>query len=414
MKNSDHRIISLIGLLLFAEGCVKSVDTETAGAFTDSIPAFTVDPFWPKPLPNNWLMGQVGGVAIDSKDHIWIIQRPKSLGKEETDASAFPPAEFSIIPAPPVIEFDPDGNMIQAWGGPSEHYDWPESMEHGIFVDQEDNVWINGGGPDGHHQVLKFRPDGTFLFRIGKARESAGSDASQLEASPSQVGALARAEARSNDTIQLGTPTDFAVNQNTNELYVADGYLNHRIIVFDARTGKYKRYWGAYGKRPVDLQGSYDPGYPPSQHNPSDPDNSPLQQLSTVHGVGVANDELVYVCDRSNNRIQVFEKNGKFVFENFIAQNTLGYGSVWDLAFSHDPEQTFIYVADGTNNCVRILRRDKLTEVGHVGRLGRYAGQFMGLHNVATDSKGNIYTAEVFTGKRVQKFILANKPFADQ
>ena len=404
MKTLPYPLTFFFGLLFFTSGCDRSADPATAEKFTDSIPAFTVDPFWPKPLPNNWLMGQVGGVAVDSKDNIWIIQRPKSLGKEETDASDFPPAEFSIIPAPPIIQFDREGNMIQAWGGPSEHYDWPETMEHGIFIDHEDNVWINGGGPDGH-QVLKFRPDGTFLLRIGQPRGLAETNGIQLLASPSQVSTPKR-EARSNDTLQLGTPTDFAVNPNTNEVFVSDGYLNHRVIVFDATTGKYKRHWGAYGKKPVDLRGSYDPGYPPSQRNPPDADVSPLQQLSTVHGIGISNDELVYVCDRSNNRIQVFEKNGEFVFENFIAKSTLGYGSVWDLAFSHDPQQTFVYVSDGTNNCVRILRRDKLEEVGRFGRLGRYAGQFIGLHNVATDSKGNIYTTEVFTGKRVQKFVL--------
>lgn len=351
----------------------KPTKTETIGKFKKSIPDFNVNPFWPKPLPNNWLIGQVSGVAIDSKDHIWIIHRPNSLGEDETATHS--PNVFPYDPAPPIIEFDIEGNMIQSWGGSGEEFEWPES-EHGIFIDHEDNIWI-GGASDNDHQVLKFRADGTLLLQIGKAGKTGGND----------------------DTNLLGKPTEFDVDPIANEVYIADGYLNNRIIVYDASTGKYKRHWGAYGKEPKK----------PSQDE-FDPDMPPPKQFGTpVHSVRISTDELVYVCDRSNNRIQVFEKNGNFVNEKFIAKNTRGLGSTWDMDFSHDSQQTFVYVADGTNQCVHILQRENLKEIKHFGRMGRYAGQFIWVHNVTADSKGNIYTGEVYTGKRVQKFILSNK-----
>ena len=368
MKKINFYLIA--GICLFIACLRSNEEIKTAGELADSIPIFKVDPFWPKPLSNNWLIGQVAGVAVDSKDHIWIIHRPKSLGEDEAMPTISPP-QLPYTPAPPIIEFDVEGNIIQAWGGPGEGYEWPEE-EHGIFVDYEDNVWIGGGGPN-DHQVLKFRPDGTFLLQIGKAGKTGGS----------------------NDTAFLGQPTEIDVDPITNEVYIADGYLNHRIIIFDANTGKYVRHWGAYGKRPDDSpQDPYDPNMPPSR-----------QFGSPVHAVRISHDGLVYVCDRSNNRIQVFQKDGKFLQEALIAKRTMVHGSVWDIDFSHDPKQTFIYVPDGANQCVRILLRENLKVVGHFGRIGRYAGQFIWIHNVAVDSRGNIYTTEVYTGKRVQKFI---------
>jgi DNA-binding beta-propeller fold protein YncE len=334
----------------------------------DPIPAFKVDPYWPEPLPNNWLIGQVSGIAIDSKDHIWVIHRPKSLGSDESMPNLLPP-HLPYSPAPSIMEFDSGGKLIQAWSDLDKDLNWPES-EHGIFIDHEDNVWI-GGFTD--HRVLKFRPDGKLLLQIGKSGKTGGS----------------------NDTTLLGGPTDVDVDRETNEVYIADGYVNHRIIVFDATTGKYKRHWGAYGRKPDDA----DPG-------PYDREKvtSPLQFSNPVHAVRISNDGLVYVCDRRNNRIQVFQKDGKFIREVFICKETSGAGTAWDLDFSRSPGQELIFVADGTNQCVWILHRENLQVMGHFGRIGRYAGQFMWIHNVAVDSKGNIYTAEVHTGKRIQKF----------
>jgi DNA-binding beta-propeller fold protein YncE len=333
-----------------------------------SITSFKVDPYWPQPLPNNWLMGQVSGIAVDSKDHIWVIHRPKSLGSDESMPNLLP-GHLPYRPAPSIMVFNCSGILIDTWSDIDHGSNWPEN-EHGIFIDHEDNVWI-GGFTD--HQVLKFSPDGKLLLRIGKAGKTGGS----------------------NDTTLLGGPTDVDVDPETNEVYIADGYVNHRVIVFDATTGNYKRHWGAYGNKPSDSEpGTYD-------RNAS---SSPLQFSNPVHAVRISNDGLVYVCDRRNNRIQIFQKNGKFLREVFICKETSGAGTAWDLDFSTDPEQKLIYLADGTNQCVWTLDRESLEVLGNFGRIGRYAGQFMWLHNLAVDSRGNIYTAEVHTGKRIQKF----------
>ena len=358
---SLSRVLFFLSLFLIFHSCARSAGT--SGDFADSTPEFMVDPFWPKPLPNNWLIGRVAGIAVDSRDHIWIINRPGSLGWDERES--MPPERFSFVPAPPVIEFDPEGNLIQAWGGPGEGFEWPEE-EHGLFIDHEDNIWINGGG-SGNYQALKFSRDGRFILAIGKPGETGGN----------------------NDTILLGYPAEFDVDPIENEIYIADGYTNNRIIVFDASTGKYKRHWGAYGNKPEDF------------YNRRMLD---LNQFNVPHAVRISNDGLVYVADRGNSRIQVFEKNGTFVFEEFFTKEHRGLGTAWDLDFSHDPEQKFIYMADGTNQHVWILERENLKVVDHFGHWGRNAGQFIWLHSIASDSKGNIYTSEVLTGKRVQKF----------
>jgi DNA-binding beta-propeller fold protein YncE len=354
-------------------GCTSSTDNSITREAADAVPSFQVDPFWPQTFPDNWITGQVSGIAVDSKNHIWIVHRPGTLGLDEggPDGESQKPA---YSPAPPVMEFDSGGKMLQSWGGPGEGYEWPVG-EHGIFVDGEDNVWIcaaNGKTNKDHH-VLKFKSDGSFLLQIGIPGETGGS----------------------NDTLRLGRPTDIAVDQAANEVYITDGYLNRRLIVFDSNTGEYKRHWGAYGNKPEDVS----PG-------PYDPDLPPPQQFDVPHAVIISDEGLVYLCDRSHNRIQVFQKNGKFIFEEFVARNTSGLGSTWDIDFSHDPGQKYIYVADGTNQCVWILERENLKTVSKFGRIGRYAGEFIWVHSIAADSFGNIYTGEVYTGKRTQKFSL--------
>jgi DNA-binding beta-propeller fold protein YncE len=324
-------------------------------------PRFAVDPSWPKPLPNRWLLGQVSGVAVDRHDHVWIVQRPKSLTEDERGAALTPPRSLCCVPAPPVMEFDAEGNLLQAWGGPGHGYDWPAN-EHGIFVDHHDHVWLAGNGDKDHH-VLKFTRAGRFVLQIGKPG-AGGGDA---------------------DTRNLGRPADVRVDPGANELYVADGYGNHRVIVFDAATGAYKRHWGANGRPPGE------PGVK-AFGNP-------------VHCVRIAADGLVYVCDRRNNRIQVFRRDGTFVRELAVAPDTRGNGAVWDLDFSADRGQTYLYAADGENNHVWLLQREGGKILSRLGRSGRYAGQFHWVHNLAVDSKGNLYTAEVETAKRVQKFV---------
>ena len=314
-------------------------------------------------------------MAIDANDHVWIVQRPKSLSDREIGASQKPPTSECCIPAPSVIEFDPDGNVLQAWGNKDTTQRWFDS-EHGIFVDKE-NVWI-GGNSTTDQVVLKFSRGGELLLRIGEWGVTKGS----------------------NDTKHLGRPADIAVDTFANEVYIADGYGNRRIIVFDAKTGEYKRHWGAYGGPPND-----------NALSPYNPNDKPASYFrNPVHAVRLSVDDLVYTADRINNRIQVFKKDGAFVRESFIALQTLGVGSVWDIELSPDANQTYMYIADGMNMKVWILNRSTLEVVGSFGHGGRNAGEFGWVHNVAMDSKGNLYTTEVRPGMRIQKFRPATSP----
>lgn len=346
-------------------------------------PTFEVDPMWPQALPERWLVGAVVGVAVDSRDHVWIVHRPATLQPNETRSV--------WEAAPPVLEFDPAGRVVSSWGGPGPGYDWPD-LEHGIHVDDDDNVWVAGGGPN-DAQILKFSREGKFLMQIGRKGRNGGS----------------------NDVENLGGAAHMTVDHVANEVFVADGYVNHRVIVFDATTGAYKRHWGAYGKRPDDtyfeaagehlptpFSGAVQHENAPSQYAPDGP---PAPQFRIVHAVRISRDDLVYVCDRTNDRIQVFRKDGTFVKEAFVARETLGSGSVWDIAFSSDPAQTYLLVPDGTNQQIWVLLRETLEVVTAFGRAGHWAGQFYGAHNIAMDSKGNLFITETYEGKRVQKFV---------
>ncbi len=340
---------------------------------TASVPAFQVDPYWPKPLPNNWILGQVSGVAVDARDHVWAIHRPRSLTDREAGAVQDPPLSECCVPAPSVIEFDPDGNVVQAWGGPNDANQerWPQT-EHGLFIDSDGNVWNTFIGGD-DQVVLKSTPDGKRLLTIGEWGTTKGS----------------------NDPTTLGQPADIAVDPVASEVYVADGYGNRRIVVFDSKTGAYKRHWGAYGERPHD-----------DELPPYDPDGQVVRSFRRpMHAVVIGEDGLVYTADRINNRIQVFQKSGQFVKEEFLATRTLAMGAVWDFAFSVDPGQTHVFVPDGTNQKVWILTREDLKPVGAFGRGGRMAGYFGWVHSIAADSMGNLYTGEVETGKRLQRFV---------
>jgi DNA-binding beta-propeller fold protein YncE len=333
-------------------------------------PQFQVDPFWPKPLPNNWLLGQVAGIRVDRFDHIWVVQRPGSLDKRDLAAQQNPPQAKCCAAAPPVLVFDQSGNLIRSWGGPGKGYDWPKS-EHSVYIDDNDFIWLAGNDKtDG--QILKFTMDGKPVLQIGKPIDKADS----------------------NSTERLGSPADIAVDVAAKEVYAADGYTNRRVVVFDSETGAYKRHWGAYGNRPSDEKTPpYDPGKPVSQ-----------QFGNPVHCVRISKDGLVYVCDRINDRYQIFRKDGTFVSEHFFERNTRLNGSVYEIAFSPDREQKFIYMVDGSNGEVRIVERATNETLGRFGRVGRQAGEFVAAHNIAVDLEGNIYTAEVASGQRVQKF----------
>jgi DNA-binding beta-propeller fold protein YncE len=393
--------IALLGAL--AVGSIVLGKRAVVQAASVMAPRFEVDPLWPKPLPNHWLLGQTIGVSVDAQDHIWIIHRAGSLEPGERHATTTPPIAQCCAPAPPVLEYDQAGNLLRHWGGPGQGYNWPDS-NHGITIDYKGNVWIggNGRGPQpaagrgrgpaaednegqtgdafqsfADNMVLKFTQDGKFLMQIGKPSSSKGS----------------------NDIDNLRLPAKTFVDSKTNELYVADGYKNRRVIVFDADTGAYKRHWGAYGKRPADGPQHGSPSGPPVE----DPSTF-SQQFRLVHCVVQSKDGLLYVCDRRNNRIQVFRTDGTFVKEGLIAPQSLGFGAVHTIAFSPDREQRFLYVADGANKKVWTLRREDLAILGSFGHGGRAGGEFILAHAIATDSHGNIYLGESIGNGRVQRF----------
>jgi DNA-binding beta-propeller fold protein YncE len=344
-------------------------------------PYFEVDPLWPRPLPNHWLIGSTIGVSVDTRDHVWIIHRPGSLADNELGLDR--KRGVCCAAAPPVLEFDAAGNLVGHWGGPGAGYEWPSS-NHGITADEKGNIWIGANGQE-DAQILKFSRDGAFIRQFGR---------SGVRRSGETHDGVTWA-ANSNDSESFGRVAKIFFEPRDNEVYLADGYLNRRVAVLDADSGKMKRFWGAYGSKPEDIAlGDYDPQAPAAKHF-----------RSPVHCVYVSVDRLVYVCDRVNNRLQVFQTDGTFVKEAFLSKETRGSGSVWDLAFSRDPQQTFMYVADGTNEKIYILRRDTLEVLTTIGDGGRQPGQFFGIHNIATDSQGNIYTTETYEGKRLQKFV---------
>ncbi len=353
--------------------CVAQDGTDQA-ADSDAVmaPMFEVDPFWPKPLPDHMVLGSAIGVGVDSRDHVFIVHRGNLTERTEGGADADPPIGECCRAAPPVLEFDPEGNLVNSWGGPSDEYVWPAS-NHGITVDHMDNIWIGGNGPNDTH-VLKFSRDGQFLASFGEP-----------EAGP----------ADSRSTTRFNRVAKLAFDAEANEAYLADGYGGRRVAVLDASTGAFKRYWGAYGNEPDD-----------TRTPPYDPDAPLIQQFRTpVHCADPSLDGHVYVCDRPNNRIQVFTRDGTFVDEVQLAPRTLGDGSTWDVAFSRDPEQKYMYVADGKNMRVYVMDRLSLEVLTSFGDGGRQPGLFFAVHSIATDSQGNIYTTETYEGKRVQKFV---------
>ena len=363
---------SLVALIV-ALGMGQSLLRETAVAQAQSgveAPMFEVDPLWPKPLPNHWVLGMTIGIAVDARDHVFIVHRPGSVSIGEAPA-ANGIAEECCEPAPPVLEFDPDGNLVGSWGGPGNGYEWFES-NHGLAFDHHGNIWIGGNGATDAH-ILKFTRDGRFISQFGRSGQNNGS----------------------HDTENFWRVAKVFVDALENEVYVADGYGNKRVAVIDADSGELKRYWGAYGNPPDDADiGRYDPNAPPAQ-----------QFRNPVHCAELSVDRLLYVCDRVNDRIQVFQADGTFVKEVFIEKNTLGSGSVWEIAFSRDQWQTYLYVADGVNERIHVLNRDTLEVLTSFGDGGRQPGQFYGAHSIATDSRGNLFTTETFEGRRVQKFV---------
>jgi len=372
MVLSLRSLTALLFASSIAAGCASPAGPTAASV---SEPQFRVDPNWPKPLPNNWILGQVSGIATDADDHVWVLQRPNSLSEDERGATLKPPQSLCCVPAAPVLEFDSAGHLLRSWGGAGAGYNWPQN-EHGIHVDAKGFVWITGNGEtDG--QILKFTRDGKFVMQIGKTGPQTGNT----------------------DLTRLGQAAGVEVDTSSNEVYVADGYYNRRVIVFDSETGAYKRHWGAYGKPPSDAE-------KPNVRRTAPPTAEQLAQFGNpVHCARVARDGLVYVCDRLNNRVQVFHKDGRFVKEFSVAPATSGNGSVWDITLSRDPQQRWLFLADGRNNRILTLLRETGEIQSTLGRPGRYAGEFHWVHDMAIDSQGNLYAGEVDTGKRAQKFV---------
>lgn len=367
MSRTHYLAPSTLAVALLAS---TAIAPRPSAQVADQIPVFELDPSWPKPLPNDWAFGEAWGIAVDSRDHPWVLHstNQKSPAMKELVAK-----EGKRL-APPVIELDGEGRVVQAWGGPGKGYSWPEGepwAEHGMFIDHRGNVWVTGDG----HVALKFDRGGKFLLQIGELWKTGGNSDRKL----------------------LGKPTTMAVDPVSNEVFIADGYTNQRVIVFDADTGAYKRHWGAYGKPPVEG--------PPEPLTVSGP--APVRWNPT-HCVRIANDGLVYVCDRWHNRFHVFRKDGTFVKEVFVEREVPaqyewsfesstyikptkpgnGNGSVSMIAFSPDREQRFLYVGSSTSyRKIYIYRRSDLQLLGSFGTT-------TGHHEMAVDSKGNIYTTD--------------------
>ncbi len=362
-------LASLVVVLGIGQGLLeKKAEAQAKGKV--QVPRFEVDPTFPKPLPNQWYQGMSIGVGVDANDHVWIVHRPDTVNANEAAADA--KTGTCCVKAPPILEFDQQGTLLRHWGGSDgEGYQWPGS-NHGVTIDHKGNVWIGGnGGGDG--MVLKFTQDGKFLMMVGKKGVPIDS----------------------NSTEHFGMVAKIFVDAKENEAYISDGYGNKRVVVIDADTGTFKRFWGAYGNKPDDTNlGRYNPEAPPAQ-----------QFRTPVHCAEMSKDRLVYVCDRVNDRIQVFTPEGKFVKEAWVSKNTLGDGSTWDIAFSNDPQQKFIYLADGKDEKVWILDRQSLEILTSFGDGGKMPGQFYAVHSIATDSKGNIYTTETYDGRRLQRFL---------
>lgn len=371
-----------------------------ADGASDEVPTFRYDPDWPKPLPNAWMPGNIGAIYMDKNDHLWVAQRPAST-TGLSERYALEGSGACCAPAPPVLELDQAGNLLRHWGpihiadpedpksrrqvlvgkqvsAPYPGGVWPAS-EHGIAVDDQGNVWVNGSGPS---TLLKLSADGKLLLQIGKKESDSGTD-----------------------TASLASPAGVWVDSKANEVFVADGYRNRRVIVFDSNTGAFKRQWGAYGKPPTAQQ---------HMSAVTGPDlKSQREHLTVVHCIMGSNDGLLYVCDRANSRVQVFKKDGSFVSEVFLKPKTSGFGTVYALALSSDPQQRFVYVGNGSDREIIILRRSDLKVLGSFGSGGREGGRFMLIHTLATDSKGNLYVGETVDNNRVQRFVFTGmKPAA--
>ena len=354
-------------------------------------PTFQVDTTFPQ-LPNNWVIGNVSKVVVDRHDNVWFIQRPRNPQMKVPEGKTA---------APPVLEFDSAGKFVQGWGGPGTGFDWPDT-EHNIFVDAKDNVYVSGSSPnnsktvDSDDMLLKFTSNGKFLRQLAGRSVSTGNK----------------------DTKSVNKPGDLFVSPKTNEIYAADGYGNRRVVVFDADTFAFKRMWGAFGKPVEDVPGSGGrgtgggPALAPGERGAEagsgpraiDTEGPGEPNFALVHCVLISNDDILYVCDRPNRRIQLFTPEGKYITQLFVNRAGPSTSSVSGVAFSPDKDQQFLYIADYGNSHIVVVDRKNLQILYQFGKRSAAPGDFQGVHHLAVDSKGNMYAAEVAPGARIQRF----------
>lgn len=375
------------------------------------VPVYKVDPFWPKPLPNKWLMQGVPVMVVDKDDHIWVMNRPRDVNPDETGAASNPPRTDCCIAAPAVLEFDTEGNLLKGWGGPGYVPGWPAEgnprpgagAEHGILVDREGNVWISGSARG--DTIMKFTGDGKLLWEFGHRGP---------RPKPGEAAPPVKQNNQNTDVFPTGI-FFFDLDEDAKEIYIVDA---KRVLVY-GYDGQFKRGWGGHGIPLSEIDNDPTPAYDWKSGPPPDQ----KQFAPALHCVHFSTDGLVYVCERGSNRIQVFTKEGKFVSSFFVHPSTPSRGSecggpgstmfgmcgtTYNLTFSHDAGEKYVMIADGTNDKVWIHDRKTGELAGSIGDNGRMAGYFHWIDAIAIDSVGNLYTGEVDTGKRVQKFVLLN------
>ena len=392
-RNLNYTLAITIGLFCLSIAAVQPLKAQKS---PKDMPIYKVDPFWPKPLPNKWILQAIPVMVTDKDDHIWVISRPGDIKPDENGASTTPPRTDCCIAAPAVVEFDTAGNTLHAWGGPGYTPGWPKPNEHAILVDKEGNVWVSNSGRG--NSIQKFTADGKFLWDFGH------------RAMPLAAGEKAKENNQQTDVLQGGV-FEFTLDENAQEIYLVE---QKRVLVY-GYDGSFKRGWGGKGKALADI--SNDPTPPYDWHAGPPPDQEEFAPL--LHCIHIAPDGLVYVCERGSNRVQAFTKQGKFVTSFFVHPSTPARGpecggqfgmcgTIYNMTFSHDADGKYVLVADGTNDKIWIQDRKTGELAGSIGDNGRMAGYFHWIDAIAIDSKGNLYTGEVDTGKRVQKFILTN------
>jgi hypothetical protein len=389
-------LLALVGFSMSGLEAAKKAPKVKGGQAVDAngAPMFRVDAFWPKPLPNRWSMQQVTGLWVDDKTgHVWFLNRAAAADGDEIGGGDNPPRILCCVRGPEAIEVDQDGNVVSSFGGPGYADDkWPKNLQT-IIVDRDENVWISGTGAQ--DSILKFSHDGKLLWDFGHRPPQGGKETNQ-------------------NTDWMVSKGRFNLDQDAREIYIIN---QKRVVVYDMDTGAFKRGWGGHGMPLSEITNDPIPSYKFTGAPPPDEKNF----VPDLHFAEIDKDGLVYVGERGQDRISIYTKQGKWVKDYYVAPNTPSQraqdcgglaltklppcGTTYKMVFSKDPEQKYMYVADGTNNVVWILDHATGKTLGNFGRNGKYAGQFHWINAIGTDKQGNIYTGEVEQAKRIQKFV---------